>query len=169
MAEPRRRYAALTAGAGLRLEGIAVRYGELSTAGDRIVAGAFGDVSTADVVLTAQHDRGAPLARTGGGGLVLVDSPEALRIEADLPDTPRSREVHTLVAANILRGLSIEYHPVAEHLTAHGDDQVLEVTAARLPRLSVVDSPAFESATVEARADNDDQDQAPRRRRRWWL
>ena len=44
-------------------------------------AGAFGSVSALDVILNRQHDRRMPLARTGGGGLVLTDSTaSALRL-----------------------------------------------------------------------------------------
>lgn len=160
----RSRFADLAAGDGLRLEGVAMPYGEHSpTFGDRLLPGAFGAVGELDVLLTLQHDRAQPLARTGGGGLVFEDGADALRLRADMPDTQRARETHLLVKAGVLAGLSVEYLPVTERIA---EDGVLEVSAARLVRCSVVDTPAFPSATVEARAAAEAR---PRRRRRWWL
>ena len=54
---------------------------------ERFESGAFGDLATADVLLNAQHQRAVPLARTGGGGLVLLDTLMELRIDATLPET----------------------------------------------------------------------------------
>ncbi len=46
-----------------------------------------------DVVLNRQHQRTAPLARTGGGGLALTDTPTELRLAATLADTQDGRDV----------------------------------------------------------------------------
>ena len=73
---------------GRRLSGTAVRYGDVATlpwGRERFTAGAFAPIG--DVLLNSQHDRRTPLARTGGGGLEIRDTAEALLIEAELPAT----------------------------------------------------------------------------------
>ena len=73
------------------LRGTAMPYGQVAKmpwGKERFEPGAFGDdVESLDVILNVQHERGQAIARTGGGGLVLEDSPEALRIRAELPNT----------------------------------------------------------------------------------
>ena len=96
----------------MQLSGRMIRYGDIATLpfGKEVIdAGAFGDLSNADLILNRQHDRAKPLARTGGGGLEIIDSPTELRLQADLPDTPTGREAITLVRNGILRGFSIEF------------------------------------------------------------
>lgn len=133
---------------GRRLEGVAVRYGERSpTWNERFEPGAFGDVAAADVILNRQHDRSRPLARTGGGGLVLEDGPDALRMAASLPDVAEARDAAALVAAGVLRGLSVEFVPMAKRMEAG----VRVIERARLAGLAVVDRPGYEGATVAAR------------------
>ena len=103
-----RRFAPLEyRGEGRTLEGVAVKYGDtarLPFGSERFEPGAFGDVAGADVILNVQHDRGRPIARTGGG-LVLEDSREALAIRADLPATREADDALELVRAKVLRGL----------------------------------------------------------------
>ena len=92
-----RRYAELRQ-EGRRLLGTAIRYGEIATlpfGHERFEPGAFAPLS--DVILNVQHDRGRPLARTGGGGLMLHDDPAELRIEASLPDTQVGNDTLSLV------------------------------------------------------------------------
>ena len=134
----------------LKLRGTAVRYSE--TAGpprlpfkERILPGAFTPLG--DTRLNRQHERGRLLARTGAG-LVLTDTPEALYFEADLPSTREAEDTVALVRSGVLRGSSIEYSPVRERMVGG----VLVVEKARLSGLAIVDSGAYTSATVEARA-----------------
>lgn len=146
-----RRYSELRQGPGRTLEGVAIRYGDVAPmpwGTERFEPGAFGDVAGADVLLNIQHDRGRPLARTGGGGLVLADSPDALTIRADLPATRESDDALALVRAGVLRGLSVEFRAVAERFEA--DVRVIE--RAALAAVAVVDSGAYPGSTVEARA-----------------
>ena len=51
-----------------------------------------------DVILNLHHDRAMPIARTNGGGLVLTDTPEALRIEAEIPAYRGRRRRHAQAA-----------------------------------------------------------------------
>ena len=144
----------LHADTGLRLSGIAVRYGDIAGPPrlrfrERIEPGAFGNLSGVDVRLNRQHDRGRLLARTNGGGLELHDSPDALRFTVQLPDTADARDVHTLVRSGVMRGASIEYDALRERQS--GGVSVVE--RARLSGLAIVDSGAYADSLVEARAE----------------
>ena len=133
---------------GRTLAGVAVRYGDLASfpwGEERIEVGAFAPVG--DVVLNVQHDRAAPLARTGGAGLVLDDSAERLEVRAELPPTRAADDVLELVRRGVMRGLSVEFRVVAERL----DGQVRVIERAALSGVAVVDTPAYPQSDVEAR------------------
>ena len=76
---------------------------------ERFEAGAFGDVDKLDVLLNIQHDDNRLVARTGGGGLTLIDGTDALEMSADLPETRDAEDALTLVRSGVLRGLSVEF------------------------------------------------------------
>lgn len=144
---------------GRRLSGVAVRYGDIAPGfSERFEAGAFGDVGAADVVLNVQHERGRAIARTGGGGMVLEDGADALRMAVSLPVTREADDTLALVRAGVLRGLSVEFRPIAER--EEGGVRVIE--RAALSGMAVVDRPAYPASTVAARAAG-----APGRRTRW--
>ena len=146
--EIERRYCELRA-EGRTLQGDAIVYGDEAVfpwGRERIEAGAFAPLG--DVKLNRQHDRKTPLARTGGGGLALTDSPEALTIRAELPDTQQSAETLTLIRSNILRGLSVEFFARQER--QDGDMRIIE--RAELVGVAVVDDPQYPQSLVEARA-----------------
>ena len=149
MTELERRYCELRAEGGRKLSGVAIVYGDTATLPgglrERFEPGAFAPVG--DVILNRQHDRGEPLARTGGGGLELDDSPQALRIRASLPPTGAGEDCLTLVRAGVLRGLSIEFRAVTERF--EGNVRIIE--RAALEAVAVVDSGAYPGSTVEAR------------------
>ena len=143
-----RRYCELRS-EGRTLQGDAVVYGDRAVfpwGEETIQSGAFAPLG--DVILNRQHERVIPLARTGGGGLTLQDSPEALRILATLPDTPSANETLTLIREKILRGLSIEFHATAERQS--GDLRI--IGKARLVGVGVVDDPQYPQSLVQARA-----------------
>ena len=146
-----RRYCELREADKGLLEGRAICYGEVATIGpglrERFVAGAFGDLTQADVTLNFQHERSRPLARTGGGGLTLVDSPECLSVLADLPGTREGEDAMTLVRSGVLRGLSIEFSAIRETSV----QRIREVQSARLRALGLVDSPAYAGSRVDVR------------------
>ena len=135
-----------------RLRGVVVRYGEPSLIDGRfyesVRAGAFGDVSKLDLVLNLQHERPRPLARTGGGGLTLRDTQEALTLEAILPTTQDANDALKLVRGNILRGLSVEMRRIQDSWT--GDQRTIH--SAMLGGVGLVDSPAYASSLVEQKA-----------------
>lgn len=164
MAEPEIRFCELRAD-GRTLEGEAIVYGDVASfpwGEERIEAGAFGDIG--DVILNKQHERKTPIARTGGGGLTLKDTPEALTIRADLPaGVAAADDTLALVRAKILRGLSIEFFPEAERQS--GEMRIIE--KARLVGVGVVDSPQYPQSLVEARM-KASQKRTGRPRRRYW-
>ena len=63
------------------------------------------DVEQSVVYLDVMHIRERLLAKTGGGGLVLTDSPEALRMVATLPATREADDTLELVSKGVLTGL----------------------------------------------------------------
>ena len=99
--------------------------------------------------MNVQHDRARPLARTGGGGLVLTDTSRALEVRAELPETRESDDTLALVDAKILRGFSLEFLALRERM--EGPTRVL--VQARLVGLAVVDKPAYRASTIAARAE----------------
>ena len=131
------------------LTGTAMPYGVVATLPwglERFEPGAFAGVQDTDVILNAQHDRTAPLARTNGGGLLLVDTPASLTIRATLPETRAADDVLALVRGKVLRGLSVEFNATEDRYI--GDTRI--VARATLSGIGVVDSPAYTDAEVAA-------------------
>lgn len=142
------RFSELRAEGDCALAGVVVAYGNearLPWGRERIEPSSFED--RADVILNVGHDRGRPLARTGGGGLELRDTPEALTMLAELPPTRESGDVIELVRRGILAGLSVEMRVTGERM--EGDLRI--VTRASLVGLAVVDRPAYDGSVVQAR------------------
>ena len=139
---------------GRTLVGTLMRWGDVSTRNEtgspeRMDVGAFGDVANSDVVLNMMHDRRRPLARTGGAGLVLTDSPEALTIAATLPNTRDADDALELVRTGVLRGFSSEFYPSR----AGWEGTTRVIRNARMPRIGLVDEPAYgDSLVAEIRA-----------------
>ena len=134
---------------GRTLRGVVVPYGTPARIGnfsERFEPGAFGDVGDLDVILNVQHSRRRPLARTGGGGLVLTDGPEALRMTAKLPETRDADDALALVKSGVLRGLSVEFKSLRDSWS----DSLRTVHRAALGGIGLVDRPAYPTG-VEAR------------------
>ena len=109
--------------------------------------GVFGDVSTLDVRMNIQHNRQRQIARTDGGGLYLTDSPERLEIRAEIPETRDGNDALTMVNNRMLRGLSVEFDPLAER--TKGDLRIID--RADLGAIGLVDIPAYTQSRVEVR------------------
>lgn len=140
------------ASGALTLSGLALPWGEVAhppavPEPERFRRGAFGDLASVDAILNRQHERGSPLARTGGGGLVLEDGDDGLRLRAHLPDTAEARDTVALVRAGVLRGLSVEFTVRREER----ENGVRTIAGATLYGVAVVDSGAYQGASVEAR------------------
>ena len=132
---------------GGKLTGVVMRYGSHGDKNERFAPGVFG-ASIGDVMLNVQHDRSKPLARTGGSGLELKDSPAALTMTATLPKTREARDTVALVKSGVLRGLSVEFRALKERRV--GGVRVIE--RAELLAVGVVDKPSYEASTVAARS-----------------
>lgn len=133
------------------IEGVALRYGEvaeLPIGRETFERGAFGDIG--DVILNVQHDRSRPLARTGGGGLELIDDDE-LSVRAVLPQTRDADDVLELINQRVLRGLSIEFRQAKGRFAMEGGRDVLRISSAVLTGVGVVDRPAYEKSILKKR------------------
>ena len=89
------------------------------------------------------------MARTGGGGLELIDTREALNIRATLPRTQDANDTIALIRGGVLRGLSLEFLSETERM--EGQTRIIE--RAELRGLAVVDKPAYSDSLVQARAE----------------
>ena len=142
----------LSAEGGRVISGTLIKYGAVANfAGfgrESVAPGAFGDVEAQDVVLNVAHDRGRPLARTGGAGLEMHDSQEMLTIRATLPDTREGDDTLALINTGVLRGLSAGYG-VRE---SHAEGNINVTTSAVLQHLSVVDKGAYPGSGVQIAA-----------------
>ena len=134
-----------------RLTGIVITYNEetarTSFGREKIMPGSFGNISDADVVLNLQHDRTQPLARTGKGGLKLIDSETELRAEVSMPSTRSARDAYDLVSREVLQGFSVEMIVTSERYV----DEVRVITGAVLTGLGLVDRPAYQLSRAEVR------------------
>ena len=156
------------------LSGITMRYGvktKLPFGEEMFMPGAFGDLSQSDVILNRQHQRIVPLARTGGGGLILDDNERRFMVRAELPNTTDANDTLELVRKKILRGLSVEFDAIEERW----ESRVRIIDRAILYGVGVVDRPAYVDAVVQARAlgletlDMIVQRERSNRRKRTWL
>lgn len=134
---------------GRRISGTVVRYGDVADIG-----GYFreefraGSITATDVVLNAYHDSRHPLARTDGGGLEVRDTSEAMRFEAELPDTSAATDVLTLVQRRVLRGASIEMDVVRDEWRDAGRHRIIH--EARMSGIAIVSTPAYGNSEIEA-------------------
>ena len=154
-----RRYCEFRFDGNRTISGIAMRYGDVAKLPwgekERFEPGAFGDVSSADVLLNKQHQRSIPLARTGGGGLSFSDSSTELTITADLPETRDADDVIELVKKRILRGFSIEFLP--KDYVIDREKEIVVIKKAKLLAVAIVDRPAYNQSTVNPREKDMDE------------
>ena len=138
-----------------RVTGTAMRYGDVAELPwgekEKFEAGAFGDTDRLDATLNVQHDRGRPVARTGGGGLKLRDTGGALEIDAVLPDTTDANDAVKNIRARILRGLSVEFWPETTRL----ENGVTVIEKAVLRGIAIVDRPAYNDSKLLPREEAD--------------
>ena len=141
------RYADIADRQGRTLIGNAVPYGQVATRTDKgaeqFERGAFGDVDKINTRLLYQHDRNRPLASTGAG-LVLSDTPDALRIMATLPETRDADDALENVDKGIFTGFSAGFIAGQERDIAG----VRSIRRAVLPHIGLVDDPAYDDAII---------------------
>ena len=133
---------------GRKLEGIALRYGDVSpTHRERFLPGAFDLEGGSTRWLSYRHDRTRILAHSEGGGLILRDTPEALFLEADLPALPLADKALEEVRSGALAGLSIEFFSQRESR----DGGIRVVEEASLAGIGLVAEPSYPESKVETR------------------
>ena len=116
------------------------------------------------VILNRMHDRLRPLARAPET-LRLDDSAERLTLVAEMPATQDAADVHRLVQARVLRGLSLEFVATAERF----DSGTRVIESADLTGVGVVDTGAYRLSEVEARGKAGSLTQTHHPSRRWFF
>ena len=132
------------------VEGVVMRYGDsaripslMGTFVETVRPGAFD--GSDDVTLNISHNKQRVFARTGGGGLELRDSDEALTMVCTLPDTAEGRDAREYLGNGTLRGLSVEMDPssIKDKLFIEGGVRHREISSARLKGIGIVARPAY--------------------------
>ena len=146
---PERRYSGVEIrAAGRRLIGPALTYGDTSpTHKERFAPGAF-TLNNQTRWLDVRHDRERVIAWTNGGGLELIDGPQALEVRATLPEIPLADRALDDIKAGRLTGLSIEFNAREER----NENGIRVVTRADLSGIGIVAAPSYEQSQVEIRA-----------------
>ena len=144
-----RRYSGVEVRAeGRRLTGPAIRYGDTSpTHREKFAPGAF-NLDNQTRWLDVRHDRERVIAWTNGGGLELIDGPQALEVRATLPEIPLADRALDDIKAGRLTGLSIEFNTREER----NENGIRIVTRADLSGIGIVAAPSYEKSQVEIRA-----------------
>ena len=144
-----RRYSGVEVRAeGRRLIGPAIRYGDTSpTHREKFAPGAF-NLDNQTRWLDVRHDRERVIAWTNGGGLELIDGPQALEVRATLPEIPLADRALDDIKAGRLTGLSIEFNTREER----NENGIRIVTRADLSGIGIVAAPSYEKSQVEIRA-----------------
>ena len=135
------------------VEGVLIAYGvivELGRFKESFTAGCFGALG--EVRANIQHVRSRLLAvNKPGGGMTLTDTPEALRVKIELPDTAEGRDTAVLIGRGVLTGLSAEFAAKRERWSGRNRT----ILSAELRGLGIVDLPAHPQslliAALEAR------------------
>lgn len=131
------------------ISGVAVNYRDKANIADLFTEEIRqGALDLSDVTLTLQHNRSMALARTDGGGLRFQESGSVLSVEAKLPKTQLADDALTLVESRVLRGFSLEMFVREERWADRNRHRT--ILRAKVPRLSLVDSPAYPKSTIEA-------------------
>ena len=128
---------------GVRLIGVLMPYN--TEARDRREVFETGSLTWPEdgVILHRQHERAQPIMRV----LPIVEGNE-VRIDQSLPDTSAGRDAAAEIRSGLFKGLSVEFTSTRESFVAG----VRRIAKATLRGAGLVDSGAYESATVEARA-----------------
>ena len=138
---------------GDTIEGTLVRYGDTAKIVDfseTFKAGCFGDSIHNDLIVSLQHQRQSPVARTGAG-LELKDSPLELRAIVNLSSSMQfSRECAAMVKGKILKGFSVEFQSVKDEWS----DGLRIIHEAVLRGLAIVDRGAYAGSTIDEIREN---------------
>ena len=126
---------------------------------EMIAARAFADriERGEDVHFLSGHDFNKPLASRSAGTLTLIETDEALTVEArigaDMGQVSYVRDFLSAHAAGLVRGLSpgFRVRPGGETVEERGNTILRTIRAADLIEISAVTKPAYPQAQIEAR------------------
>ena len=133
------------------VEGTVMLYGDINTVPwgtEEVRAGAFGDVTKADVEVNRRHIRDEVVAATGAG-LKLTDSEERLMAEVTLQNTPIGRQVGEEIKSGLLTGFSMEMRAIEQELVDNYRHRIL--SRLDFGGFGIVWRPAYPQSTLEAR------------------
>ena len=132
---------------GRNLSGVVMPYGTVApTFKEKFLPGSL--LVQSVVPLNLAHKDLAVVAFTGGGKLELRDTPEALLMECEVPETPPGDMALDMLQQGQITGLSVEFRSVQE--TKEGDLRVIE--RATLLGIGLVRTPAYPQSKVEVRS-----------------
>lgn len=118
--------------------------------------GAFEGCDTSKCCLKYNHDRnGLVMARTRGGSLIVRPDEHGLKFRAELFNTQTARDCYEVVRSGGIDGCSFSFVVDAEGEwnTYDRGERVRHIKKiARLLDVSLVDIPAYEGTSVEARS-----------------
>ena len=103
-----------------------------------------------EIKLLWNHDSGEPLASLRGGTLRLTEDSTGLRVEAQLPNTTRGRDVAELLRTRVIDSMSFGFNVIKDNWSADGRTRTLE--SVRLSEVSVVSFPAYAATTATVRS-----------------
>lgn len=158
-------------GGGFRFQGHAAVFDEEAELGnipgigrvtESVARGAFRKVlqHDANVPFTLEHDENRVLATTRSKRLKLAEDTKGLAVEADLPDTSLARDLHALVQADVVTGMSfgfvtgppenhrVEKRSTGRHRTLLGFKKLLDVCATWNPTYRGAEA-QFRSLTMQ--------------------
>lgn len=142
-------------GSTLRATGVAMRYGARSKPingqfREVFAPGAFVKTIGEQDVRSHNEHEGPYLGRSGAGTLRLVDSPNELAFELDLPDTTAGRDAAALLSRGDIKGASIGFRAVPSAVSWSVEDGLAlrTVSEAQLGRVDLTVAPAYDDSTA---------------------
>ena len=103
-----------------------------------------------EIKLLWNHDSGEPLASLRGGTLRLIEDSVGLKVEAQLPNTTRGRDVAELLRTKVIDSMSFGFNVIKDSWSSDGRTRTLE--SVRLSEVSVVSFPAYTATTATVRS-----------------
>lgn len=120
-------------------------------------------VPSADVMALFNHNRDVLLGRMSNNTLRLIDSPDGLHVEIDLPDTSYGRDLRALMERGDVSAFSFGFHPLKQRTYQRADTKIREINQLRLTEVSVVYNPAYAAAEASLRSAEDFEFEAEKR------
>lgn len=109
-----------------------------------------------DVRALVDHDAAKLLGRTSNQTLRMVETPNGLAVEIDIPDVSYARDMKELVRRRDVKGLSFGFKirggAAGQRFIKEGGTTVRELLDVDLREISVVSQPAYVDTTVALRS-----------------